>query len=149
MKVVLQRVKSAEVQVDDVSVGQIAQGYLLLVGIQDADTVAEIDYLVRKIVNLRVFEDSSRKMNLNIKDVTGAILSVSQFTLYAQTKKGNRPNFMHAGKPEYAKEMYNLFNDKLREAGLLVECGIFGADMQVNLINDGPVTIIFDTDSNY
>lgn len=146
MKVVVQRVSSAKVSVESEILGQIEQGFMLLVGIQDTDTEVEIDYLVRKITNLRVFEDSNLKMNLNVRDIDGAILSISQFTLYAETRKGNRPSFTKAGAPDYAAQMYDLFNTKLREQGLTVETGEFGADMQVELTNDGPVTILFDTD---
>ena len=147
MKVVLQRVSQARVTIADQVVGEINKGYMLLVGIQDRDTDVELDYLVRKITNLRVFEDEAGKMNLDIKAVAGEILSVSQFTLYADTRKGNRPSFTAAGAPAYAEKLYNRFNDKLRAAGLVVQTGQFGADMQVALVNDGPVTIIFDTDA--
>ena len=147
MKVVLQRVSQACVTIADQVVGEINKGYMLLVGIQDRDTDVELDYLVRKITNLRVFEDAAGKMNLDIKAVAGEILSISQFTLYADTRKGNRPSFTAAGAPTYAEELYNRFNDKLRAAGVTVQTGRFGADMQVALINDGPVTISFDTDN--
>ena len=147
MKVVLQRVSQARVTIAGQVVGEINKGYMLLVGIQDRDTDVELDYLVRKITNLRVFEDAAGKMNLDIKAIAGEILSVSQFTLYADTRKGNRPSFTAAGAPAYAEELYNRFNDKLRAAGVTVQTGRFGADMQVALINDGPVTISFDTDN--
>ncbi|SCB77347.1 D-aminoacyl-tRNA deacylase [Weissella bombi] len=147
MKVVLQRVKSADVTIAEKVVGKIGVGYVLLVAISDTDTEAELDYLVRKITKLRVFEDSVGKMNLAIGDVAGQILSISQFTLYADTKKGNRPSFTKAGQPEFANKMYQLFNEKLRSTGLTVATGEFGADMQIQLINDGPVTIIFDTEN--
>lgn len=147
MKVVLQRVKSADVTIAEEVVGKIGVGYVLLVAISDTDTEAELDYLVRKITKLRVFEDSVGKMNLAIGDVAGQILSISQFTLYADTKKGNRPSFTKAGQPEFANKMYQLFNEKLRSTGLTVATGEFGADMQIQLINDGPVTIIFDTEN--
>ncbi|KRL75697.1 D-Tyr-tRNAtyr deacylase [Secundilactobacillus paracollinoides DSM 15502 = JCM 11969] len=133
--------------IENKTVGSIQQGYLLLVGAEDTDGTEEIDYLVRKITRLRVFADEAGKMNLSIQDIGGAILSVSQFTLYADTKKGNRPSFVKAGNPEHANKIYEQFNDKLREEGLKVETGEFGADMQVNLVNDGPVTILFDTDN--
>ena len=147
MRVVLQRVSSASVTVDDQELGAIAQGYMLLVAIQDADTEAELDYLVRKITGLRVFEDEAGKMNLSIQDVGGSILSISQFTLYADTRRGNRPSFTDAGVPDYAEKMYDQFNTKLAATGLTVATGEFGADMKVSLVNDGPVTIIFDTDN--
>ncbi|MFP7480335.1 D-aminoacyl-tRNA deacylase [Weissella paramesenteroides] len=147
MRIVLQRVKSASVSIDETVVGKIDVGFVLLVGIADSDTEAELDYLVRKITKLRVFEDLVGKMNLAIEDVGGQILSISQFTLYADTKKGNRPSFTKAGAPDFADKMYQLFNKKLRDTGLTVETGEFGANMQVQLINDGPVTIIFDTEN--
>ena len=147
MKVVLQRVKSADVAIDGEIVGKIGIGYVLLVGISDTDTEADLDYLVRKITKLRVFEDTVGKMNLAIGDVAGQILSISQFTLYADTKKGNRPSFTKAGQPEFANKLYQLFNEKLRNTGLTVATGEFGANMQIQLINDGPVTIIFDTEN--
>lgn len=147
MRVVLQRVKSADVSIENKIVGQIGAGYVLLVAISDNDTEDELDYLVRKITKLRVFEDTVGKMNLAIGDISGQILSISQFTLYADTKKGNRPSFTKAGQPEFANKMYQLFNDKLRDTGLTVATGEFGSDMQVQLINDGPVTIIFDTEN--
>ena len=147
MRVVLQRVSSASVTVNDQELGAIAQGYMLLVAIQDADTEAELDYLVRKITGLRVFEDEAGKMNLSIQDVGGSILSISQFTLYADTRRGNRPSFTDAGAPAYAEKMYDQFNTKLAATGLTVATGEFGADMKVSLVNDGPVTIIFDTDN--
>ncbi|MBJ7627549.1 D-aminoacyl-tRNA deacylase [Weissella confusa] len=147
MRVVLQRVSSASVTVDDQELGAIGQGYMLLVAIQDADTEAELDYLVRKITGLRVFEDEAGKMNLSVQDVGGSILSISQFTLYADTRRGNRPSFTDAGAPAYAEKMYDQFNTKLAATGLTVATGEFGADMKVSLVNDGPVTIIFDTDN--
>ena len=147
MRVVLQRVSSASVTVDDQELGAIGEGYMLLVAIQDADTEAELDYLVRKITGLRVFEDEAGKMNLSIQEVGGSILSISQFTLYADTRRGNRPSFTDAGAPAYAEKMYDQFNTKLAATGLTVATGEFGADMKVSLVNDGPVTIIFDTDN--
>jgi len=148
MKVVLQRVSQASVTIKEQVVGQINKGFLLLVGICDDDTEADLDYLVKKISQLRVFEDEAGKMNLALGQVDGAILSVSQFTLYASTKKGNRPSFTGAGQPDYAQKMYHLFNQKLAATGITVETGEFGADMQVALVNDGPVTILFDTRDN-
>ncbi len=148
MKVVLQRVSQASVTIEEQVVGQINKGFLLLVGICDDDTEADLDYLDKKISQLRVFEDEAGKMNLALGQVDGAILSVSQFTLYASTKKGNRPSFTGAGQPDYAQKMYHLFNQKLAATGITVETGEFGADMQVALVNDGPVTILFDTRDN-
>jgi len=145
MRVVLQRVSHASVTIEQTVVGQIDKGFLLLVGICDEDTDADLDYLVKKISLLRVFEDEAGKMNLALNQVDGSILSVSQFTLYASTKKGNRPSFTAAGAPDYAEKMYNRFNQKLAATGLTVGTGEFGADMQVGLENDGPVTILFDT----
>jgi D-tyrosyl-tRNA(Tyr) deacylase len=133
------------VTIEQTVVGQIDKGFLLLVGICDEDTDADLDYLVKKISLLRVFEDEAGKMNLALNQVDGSILSVSQFTLYASTKKGNRPSFTAAGAPDYAEKMYNRFNQKLAATGLTVATGEFGADMQVGLENDGPVTILFDT----
>lgn len=148
MRVVLQRVSQASVTIDQTIVGKINQGFLLLVGICDDDTEADLDYLVKKISQLRVFEDPDGKMNLALAQVDGAILSVSQFTLFASTKKGNRPSFTTAGKPDYAKRLYEQFNQKLAATGIRVATGEFGADMQVALVNDGPVTILFDTKEN-
>ncbi|MDG2977088.1 D-aminoacyl-tRNA deacylase [Latilactobacillus curvatus] len=148
MRVVLQRVSQASVTIDQTIVGKINQGFLLLVGICDDDTEADLDYLVKKISQLRVFEDPDGKMNLALVQVDGAILSVSQFTLFASTKKGNRPSFTAAGKPDYAKRLYEQFNQKLAATGIPVATGEFGADMQVALVNDGPVTILFDTKEN-
>ncbi|MCT3398409.1 D-aminoacyl-tRNA deacylase [Lentilactobacillus hilgardii] len=146
MKVVLQRVKQASVSINGEVHGRIGKGYMLLVGVSDDDDDEQIAYLVHKISHLRIFEDADDKLNLDIHAVDGAILSISQFTLYADTKKGNRPSFTKAGQPEHAERVYEAFNDQLRQAGLEVQTGIFGADMLVNLQNDGPVTIIFDTD---
>ncbi len=118
-----------------------------MVGAEDTDGDEEVAYLVHKISKLRIFSDEQGKMNLSIQDIGGSILSVSQFTLYADTRKGNRPSFTKAGNPEHANAIYEQFNAQLRDAGLTVETGEFGADMQVSLVNDGPVTIIFDTDN--
>ena len=132
MKLVIQRVKSASVSIDGRVYNAIQQGLLLLVGVGPEDQQEDLDYAVRKIVNMRIFSDDEGKMNLSVKDIQGEILSVSQFTLFADTKKGNRPAFTGAAKPDMAKEVS-------------VEAGVFGADMQVELVNDGPVTIILDT----
>lgn len=147
MKVVLQRVKEASVSIDGQIHGKIGRGFVLLVGVSDADGEAEVDYLTHKISKLRVFEDDAGKLNLDINAVNGAILSISQFTLYADTKKGNRPSFTKAGEPQHADQVYEQLNERLRLTGLEVQTGVFGADMLVNIQNDGPVTIIFDTDN--
>lgn len=145
MRVVLQRVKSARVTVDDQVIGKVGKGYMLLVGFTHDDSIEEIDYIARKVANARLFADENGKINLSIKQVQGAILSVSQFTLYASTKNGNRPGFGAAQKPELAKENYHYFNEKLRSYGIEVQTGQFGADMDVALVNDGPITIIYDS----
>lgn len=146
MKVLLQRVKQASVEIDGNVNGEIGQGLLLLVGFTENDGDKEIEYLARKVLNARIFSDADDKMNLNLQQVSGSILSISQFTLYAQTRKGNRPSFTRAQNPDIASKNYDKFNEKLRESGVQVETGIFGADMQVSLVNDGPVTIMYDTD---
>lgn len=146
MKVVIQRVKEAQVTIDDVLVGDISQGLLLLVGVGPDDEQEDLDYAVRKITNMRIFSDNMGKMNLSVQDIKGSILSVSQFTLFAETKKGNRPAFTGAAKPDKAEKMYLDFNEALAQF-VPVETGVFGADMQVSLVNDGPVTIILDTKS--
>ena len=145
MKVVIQRSKQASVTVDGNVTGAIDKGYVLLVGITHTDTAEDIAYCAKKVAELRLWEDEEGKMNRSILEVGGAILSVSQFTLYAETKKGRRPSFTAAARPEQAKPMWDAFNDALREFGLHVETGIFGAMMDVALINDGPVTIIVDS----
>ena len=146
MRVLLQRVKQASVEIDGNVNGEIGQGLLLLVGFTENDGDKEIEYLARKVLNARIFSDADDKMNLNLQQVSGSILSISQFTLYAQTRKGNRPSFTRAQNPDIASKKYDKFNEKLRESGVQVETGIFGADMQVSLVNDGPVTIMYDTD---
>lgn len=146
MRVLLQRVKQASVEINGNVNGEIGQGLLLLVGFTENDGDKEIEYLARKVLNARIFSDADDKMNLNLQQVSGSILSISQFTLYAQTRKGNRPSFTRAQNPDIASKNYDKFNEKLRESGVQVETGIFGADMQVSLVNDGPVTIMYDTD---
>lgn len=147
MRVVVQRCSRAEVRIDGVSVGKIGKGFMLLVGVTDGDTRAEADLLAKKIAQLRVFEDAEGKMNLALHEVNGAILSISQFTLYADCRKGNRPSFIRAARPETASPLYDYFNETLRTTyGLQVETGRFGADMKVDFINDGPVTILLDTE---
>ncbi|MDO5741346.1 D-aminoacyl-tRNA deacylase [Vagococcus lutrae] len=147
MRIVLQRVTSAKVTVDEDVVGKINQGFLLLVGVKKGDTKAEADYLAKKVANMRLFEDEAGKMNLALAAVEGEILSISQFTLLANTKKGNRPSFVEAEDPTDANRLYEYFNEQLRAYGLKVETGLFGANMAVESVNDGPVTIILDTDN--
>lgn len=144
MKVILQKVKKASVSVDGKIVGEIDKGYCLLVGVHKESTEADAKYLAKKIVEARLFEDENEKLNLGLKDVNGSILSVSQFTLYADTKKGKRPSFTNAASAEEANELYNKFNEYLRVEGIKVETGIFQTMMEVNIINDGPVTIIYE-----
>ena len=144
MKIIIQRVKKAQVSIEGQVYGQIQQGLLLLVGVGPEDQKEDLDYAVRKLVNMRIFSDDEGKMNLSVKDIQGEILSISQFTLFADTKKGNRPAFTGAAKPDMAEAFYQDFNQKLAQE-VTVQTGIFGADMQVELINDGPVTIILDT----
>lgn len=144
MRVVLQRVNHAQVAIEGEVVGKIGRGYMLLVGFAPTDGGDQLDYLVHKIVNLRVFEDEDGKMNQGLRDVGGAILSISQFTLYADTKHGNRPGFSKAAKPAIAEPLYQRFNEKLAASGIHVETGHFGANMQVELENDGPVTIVYE-----
>ena len=146
MRVILQRCSRAEVRIDGQPVGQIGRGFMILVGVTNGDTTADADILAKKTAQMRVFEDAEGKMNLALKDVGGAILSISQFTLYADCKKGNRPSFIHAARPETAEPLYNYYNDVLyTQYGLQVETGRFGADMKVDFVNDGPVTIILDS----
>ena len=145
MRVVLQRVSHASVTVEEKVIGQIQRGFLLLVGVTHDDAIEDMEYLVRKIVQMRIFEDEEGKLNRSIQDVGGEILSVSQFTLYADTKKGNRPSFSKAAPGDVALEMFEQFNGLLRDTGIPVETGQFGADMKVELLNDGPVTILLDS----
>lgn len=145
MKVVLQRSKAASVTVDGTVTGAIDHGYVLLVGITHEDTQEDVAYLAKKVANLRLWEDTDGKMNHSILEHGGAILSVSQFTLYGDAKKGNRPSFINAARPEVAEPLWEVFNQALRQHGLHVETGIFGAMMDVALINDGPVTILLES----
>lgn len=148
MKAVIQRVTSADVKVDGKTLGQIGQGFLILLGVHEDDTEAEADLLARKVANLRVFEDEDEKMNLSLLDTGFETLVISQFTLLADSKKGNRPSFIFAARPEKAIPLYERFMDQLKGNGIaVVEHGEFGADMAVSLVNDGPVTIILDTDT--
>lgn len=144
MKLVVQRVKEAKVEVDEKMVGKINKGFLVLIGITHEDEKEQADYLVKKLCNLRVFEDENGKMNLGLKDIEGELLIVSQFTLYADCSNGNRPSFTNAAKPEKANELYEYFCKECEKNNIKVEKGIFGADMKVSLINDGPVTIIIE-----
>lgn len=146
MRTVIQRVTEASVEVENKICGKIGEGILLLIGIEEADNAEDIDWLCKKIVNMRIFDDENGIMNKSIIDIDGNILAISQFTLMAQTKKGNRPSYIRAAKPEISKPLYNEFCKKLSlELGKTVERGIFGADMKVSLLNDGPVTILMDT----
>ena len=144
MKLVVQRVKEAKVEVNEKVVGKINKGFLVLIGITHEDEKEQADYLVKKLCNLRVFEDKNGKMNLGLKDIEGELLIVSQFTLYADCSNGNRPSFTNAARPEKANELYEYFCKECEKNDIKVEKGIFGADMKVSLINDGPVTIIIE-----
>ena len=141
MRVVVQRVKHASGTVN----GKINNGFLVLLGVQSTDSEQDVDYLVKKVTNLRIFSDENDKMNLSLKDVNGELLIVSQFTLYANCKEGNRPSFVEAAKPDIAIPLYEYFVSECKKIIPVVETGIFGADMKVNLLNDGPVTIIMDS----
>ena len=146
MRAVIQRVKEASVKVEGKITGQIGTGLLVLVGIEDADTLEDIEWLTKKIAGLRIFDDENGVMNRSVIDIDGNILAVSQFTLMASTKKGNRPSYIRASKRDFAEPMYNKFCSLLEnETGKKTEKGVFGADMKVSLLNDGPVTIIMDT----
>ena len=145
MRAVIQRVSSASVNVDGQTVGAIERGFLVLVGITHGDTYAEADWLARKIAGLRLFEDAAGKMNLGLADIGGAVLVVSQFTLYGDARKGRRPDFLQAARPEQAEPLITNFVDQLRSQGLIVATGQFRATMQVSLVNDGPVTLLLDT----
>ena len=144
MKVLVQRVLSSSVEVNNKIVGQINKGLMLLVGFTDSDTDKEIDYMVDKIINLRIFNDENGVMNKSLIDVNGSILAISQFTLYADTRKGRRPSYIKALNGDKAILLYDIFNNKLKEENIKVETGIFGADMKVSLINDGPITIMLE-----
>lgn len=145
MRVVIQRVSASSVKVDDRTVGEIAAGFMLLIGIAEEDETADADWLVQKILNLRVFGDEEGKMNRSITDIKGEILCISQFTLIADYKKGNRPSFIKAAKPDKAIPLFEYFKNEIAKSGLKTESGIFGADMKVSLVNDGPVTILMDS----
>lgn len=145
MRVVVQRVKHASVTINGTVNGKINNGFLVLLGVQSTDSEQDVDYLVKKVTNLRIFSDENDKMNLSLKDVNGELLIVSQFTLYANCKEGNRPSFVEAAKPDIAIPLYEYFISECKKIIPVVETGIFGADMKVNLLNDGPVTIIMDS----
>lgn len=145
MKVVIQRVSEARVKVEDEIAGEIKQGLLLLIGIDENDEKTDADWLVQKILNLRIFGDENGKLNLSVLDVSGEILCISQFTLIADYKKGNRPSFIKAAKPDEAIPLFEYFKTEIARSTLKIESGIFGADMKVSLVNDGPVTIVFDS----
>lgn len=147
MKIVVQRVKHAQVEVEGKIVGKINNGFMVLLGVTHGDTEKEADYLVKKLCKLRVFSDENGKMNLSIKDIGGELLIISQFTLYANCKDGNRPSFIEAAKPDKANELYEYFCKECEKNEIKVEKGIFGADMKVSLLNDGPVTIIIEKES--
>ena len=146
MKFVIQRVKYASVSVDDVVIGKINQGFMVLIGINDQDTSQVADKMIKKMIGLRIFEDENGKTNLDLTSMRGSLLLISQFTLYADCKKGNRPSFVKAGNPEMAKELYTYIINKCKNEVSVVEQGEFGADMKVELLNDGPFTLILNSD---
>lgn len=146
MKIVIQRVSHSSVMIAQQLYGEIDKGFMILVGFQESDTKEIVDKMIDKVIHLRVFEDEDGKMNLSLLDIKGSILSISQFTLYANCKKGRRPSFIEAAKPDKASLLYDYFNDSIKEKGIPLAKGIFGADMKVSLINDGPVTIILDSE---
>lgn len=149
MRAVVQRVKESSVKIDGSIVGKINKGFNVLIGIAKDDTVDDLKYIKDKIMNLRVFEDENDKMNLSIKDVNGELLIVSQFTLYGDCRKGRRPNFMNALSGEEAEKLYEEFLRMIREEDIVVETGVFGADMEVSIINDGPVTLLIDSKKTF
>ena len=146
MKFVIQRVNHASVKVDGNVVGKIDKGYMVLIGISENDTKEIADKMIKKMIGLRIFEDENGKTNISLKDVSGELLLISQFTLYADCKKGNRPSFINAGKPDMANEMYEYIIEQCKKEIPNVQTGIFGADMQISLINDGPFTIVLDSE---
>ena len=146
MKFVIQRVTESSVSVEDTVIGRIGKGFMVLIGIADTDTEEIADKLIRKLIGLRIFEDENGKTNLSLADVNGELLLISQFTLYANCKKGNRPSFVDAGNPDKANALYEYIIGKCKEQVEIVETGSFGADMKVSLVNDGPFTIILDSD---
>ena len=146
MRLVVQRVLESSVKVDGKEVGRIGKGFMVLIGVGESDTKEIADKMIHKMINLRIFEDENGKTNLGLKDVGGSLLLISQFTLYADCKRGNRPSFIEAGKPDMANEMYEYIIEKCRESVDEVQTGEFGADMKVQLLNDGPFTILLDSD---
>lgn len=145
MRLVVQRVNEAKVQVNEETVGEIGKGLMVLVGITHEDSAKDVEYLAEKLVHLRIFEDEAERMNLSLIDIGGAVLSVSQFTLYGDTRKGRRPNFMDAAKPEAAKKIYGLWLEAVKGKGIDIQDGKFGEMMEVSLVNSGPVTFIIDS----
>ncbi|WP_312825385.1 D-aminoacyl-tRNA deacylase [Epilithonimonas sp.] len=145
MRVVIQRVSEASVEVDNKIVGEIKQGLMLLIGVDESDENTDADWLVKKILDVRVFSDDEGKMNHSVKDINGEILCISQFTLISDYKKGNRPSYIKAARPDKAIPLFEYFKEELKKSDLKTESGIFGADMKVSLINDGPVTLVFDS----
>lgn len=145
MKIVVQRVKEANVKVDNEIVGKISEGLMLLIGVDEDDDTNDADWLIKKIIDLRIFSDQEGKMNLSVKDISGEILCISQFTLISDYKKGNRPSYIKAAKQEKAIPLFEYFKQEIKKSGLKIESGIFGADMKVSLLNDGPVTLVFDS----
>lgn len=146
MRIVIQRVTEASVKVDGKITGEIGKGFLLLIGVAKEDTEVEAVIMAEKISKMRIFEDENEKMNLSLFDVGGSVLAISQFTLCADCRRGNRPDFFNAAPPKEANELYELFVAEMRKKGIVTETGVFGADMKVNLLNDGPVTIVLDSD---
>ncbi|MDP9956763.1 D-tyrosyl-tRNA(Tyr) deacylase [Epilithonimonas hungarica] len=145
MRVVIQRVSESSVKVENEIVGKIGKGLMLLIGVDETDEQADADWLVKKILDVRVFSDDEGKMNHSVKDINGEILCISQFTLISDYKKGNRPSYIKAAKPEKAIPLFEYFKNEMKKSGLKTESGIFGSDMKVSLINDGPVTLVFDS----
>ncbi len=145
MKVLIQRVLNANLKIDEKIINEISKGYLLLVSFTEGDNLEIVNKVAEKICNLRIFEDENGKTNLSLKDVNGEIMSISQFTLYADIKKGNRPSFIHSLKPDKAFILYQKFNEHIKSLGFNIKEGIFGADMKINLTNDGPFTIMVDS----
>lgn len=145
MRVVIQRVSEASVKVDNQIVGEIGKGLMLLIGVDESDENSDADWLVKKILDVRVFSDDEGKMNHSVKEINGEILCISQFTLISDYKKGNRPSYIKAARPDKAIPLFEYFKDEMKKSGLKTESGIFGADMKVSLINDGPVTLVFDS----
>ena len=149
MRIIVQRVNNASVVVDREVVGEIKKGILIFLGVGNEDDEKDLDYMVNKVLGLRIFQDEDDKMNLSVKDISGEILVVSQFTLYGDVRKGKRPSFTASAHPDIGKRLYEEFLVRLKTSGLKIENGIFGADMKVNLINDGPVTIMLDSKKNF